>query len=166
MLGGLLALAFGLFMVEQLRYQSFIFARLPFAAFGAYGVFQFARGLVEWKYSNTALNEILNQPEYLFIDIPLIEGDLSGLHKVEDALIEHLRERKTITLEGHSVDRPNNIGTICLKGRQADAMFANVHNVLRVFAPTQQLTTFPKPGDAIDTEIGGKRIIMHVSRTR
>lgn len=162
MVGGFIALAFGIFMFQTLKYQSLIFVRMPFALVGAYGVFQFFRGLIEWKYSNTKLNEILNPYQYLFIDIPFYGDDLTGLYKLEDSLIEFLRTRKTITMEGHVIDRPNKVGTICLKGRQADAIFANIFVVLSSHSSTGQIDIFPKTGDPIDTESRGKRVLMHV----
>jgi hypothetical protein len=163
MAGGAVLFAIGLVLFNYFEFQSLAFVRLPLAAVSAYGFFKFSQGLVEWKYSNSSLHTLLNQPEHLLIDIPLHGGDLTTLHAVEDVLIEFCRERKTVCVEGHTVDRPNDIGTIRLKGRQADAMFASVYRVLARFSLGGTVSVFPPAGEQPDPEIRGKRVLMNVT---
>jgi len=94
------------------------------------------------------------------LDIPIREGNYEILHEIEDALIEFIRNSKSVEIDLHSIDKANNMGTINLRGRDADAMFAHVYATLARFATPNGLHLFPKPGHAIDTEIHGKRLLM------
>ena len=75
-----------------------------------------------------------------------------------------MRTSTAIKIDVHSVDTANNIGTIHLCGRSADAMYAHVYATLARFAPPGGIHLFPKPGRPIDTELNGKRILMDIPK--
>lgn len=153
------------FGLALLCYQAFEYSlgdlgKLVLLAAMMFGAAQLGRGIWAWKYSDrkTFAEERLRQN--LFVDIPIREGNYEILHEIEDALIELIRNSKSVEIDLHSIDKANNMGTINLHGRDADAMFAHVYATLAKFAMPNGLHLFPKPGHPIDTEIHGKRLLM------
>ena len=165
MLYGGIAFALALVAYQGLRYELGAFGQFVLIGFMAFGAVQFGRGVFEWKYGDRERFARLKTGENLFVDIPLKNRELTLLHKIEDALIELIAGSKNVKIELHSVDKANNMGTIHLRGEQADAMFAHVHATLARFALPNGLHLFPKPGAPIDTEIRGKRLLLDLPGT-
>lgn len=164
LIGGI---AFGLAFLafHGLRYQLGDIGKLVIFAIMAYGAIQFGRGLFDWKYADRKKFTAQLNEENLFVDVPLKDLEVSILHRIEDALFELIRSSKTIEINLHSVDKANNIGTIHLSGKQADAMFAQIYATLARFALPNGVHLFPKSGKPIDAEIKGKRVLMDMPKT-
>ena len=165
MLAGALVFAISFLAYHGLKYQLGAFGTLFLGACMLFGAIKLGRGLFFWKYGDhTAFAESL-QKENLFVDVPLKEMEVSTLHTIEDALIELVRNSKKIRIDVHSVDTANNMGTIHLSGREADAIFTHVYATLARFALPNGIHLFPKPGQPIDTAIHGKRVLLDMPKT-
>lgn len=160
MLSGAIIFGFGAVLYTSLEYQVGDITKYIFLAGMAYGGVLLARGIWAWKYTDRTEFDALRSRQNLFIDIPIREGNYEILHEVEDALIEFIRNSKSVEIDLHSIDKANNMGTINLHGRDADAMFAHVYSTLAKFTTPNGLHLFPKPGSPIDTEVHGKRLLM------
>ena len=162
---GVIALVLAYFAWQGLRYELGQFGTLVLGITTAFGLGHLAFGLYRWKYTDRRAFAREMASENLLIDIPLQDRTIDILHRIEDALIELIRNTKAVAIEMHSVDVANNMGTIHLKGQQADAMFAFVYQTLGRFAVPGGLHLFPKPGMPIDTEIHGKRLLVDLPGT-
>ena len=160
MLSGALMFGFGAVLYTSLEYQVGDITKYIFLAGMIYGAVLFGRGIWAWKYTDRAEFDAMRSRQNLFVDIPIREGNYEILHEVEDALIEFIRTSKSVEIDLHSIDKANNMGTIILHGRDADAMFAYVYSTLAKFTTPNGLHLFPKPGSPIDTEVHGKRLLM------
>ncbi len=153
------------FGLSVLCYQAFEYSlgdlgKLVLLASMMFGAAQLGRGIWAWKYTDLEEFDAERSRQNLFVDVPIREGNYEILHEVEDALIEFIRSSKSVEIDLHSIDKANNMGTINLHGRDADAMFAHIYSTLARFATPNGLHLFPKPGSPIDTEIHGKRLLM------
>lgn len=164
MLIGVILFVFGIILFKASEFQITLPIRMIFAAISLFGAIQFGRGVIAWKYSDRKAFAKDWQKQNLFVDVPIKNQELGILHSIEDALIELVRTSSTIQIEVHSVDTANNIGTIHLCGREADAMYAHIYATLARFALPGGVHLFPKPGRPIDTEINGKRILMDIAK--
>ncbi|MEM7289986.1 MAG: hypothetical protein AAF412_06405 [Pseudomonadota bacterium] len=164
LIGGI---AFGLAFLgfHGLRYQLGDVGTLAIFAVMTYGAIQFGRGVFDWKYADRKKFAAQLNEEHLFVDVPLKDLEISTLHRIEDALFELIRSSKTIEINLHSVDKANNIGTIHLSGKQADAMYVQIYATLARFALPNGIHLFPKSGRPIDTEIHGKRVLLDMPKT-
>ena len=143
-----------------LRFELGPYVKTIVFAVMAFGFVQLVRGVIDWKYTDKA-EFLANQRKHnLLIDVPILENDKGDLHRIEDALIEQIRNAKTIEIEIHSIDTANNVGTVHLIGRNADAMFAQIYATLARFAKQGGLNLFPPQGQDIDPEIWGKRVYV------
>lgn len=165
MLVGAILFALGFFAYHGLKYQLGVFGSYLLIAIMLVGAIQIGRGLFQWKYADRKSFAKERKSQNLFVDIPLRDQDLTLLHEVEDALIEKIRDSSTLKIELHSVDTANSMGTIHLIGLEADAMFAHIYSSLAPFALPGGLRLFPKPGQDIDTEIHGKRVLVNLPST-
>ena len=145
---------------QGLKYELGNFGTVIITLAMAIGAAMIGRGLYQWKYADRSAFEAKRHTQHLYIDIPLRDQDLTLLHKIEDALIERIRGSKSVSIELHSVDAANDMGTIHLIGREADAMFAFTYSALAPFALPDGLRIFPRQGMPIDTEIHGKRVMV------
>ena len=160
MLSGALMFGFGAVLYTSLEYQVGDITKYIFLAGMIYGAVLFGRGIWAWKYMDRKTFAEKQFTQNLLVDIPIREGNYEILHEIEDALIALIRHSKSVEIDLHSIDKANNMGTINLHGRDADAMFAHVYATLAKFAMPNGLHLFPKPGHPIDTEIHGKRLLM------
>ncbi len=159
LLGGIV-LGFTYVAWHGLRYELGTTGKTVVCALAAYGVFQLFRGVVAWKYTDRRAFEAAREKEHLLIDVPLIEGNRDALNAIEDALVELIENSKNIDIEMQSIDWANEMGTIHLRGKSADAIYMQVYATLAKFAGHDGLVLFPKPGQPIDTEIHGKRLMV------
>ena len=165
MLAGAVVFAIAFLAYHGLKYQIGNLGTLVLAAVMMMGAIQMGRGLYMWKYGDhKAFAENLTR-ENLFVDVPLKDMQVATLHQIEDALIELVRNSKRIHIDVHSVDTANNMGTIHLSGREADAMFTHVYATLARFALPNGVHLFPKPGQPVDTAIHGKRVLLDMPKT-
>lgn len=162
MLFGAIVFAFAFMAWHGLRYELGTFGHGFLLVLMGVGVFQLGRGLIKWKYTDRETFAAEKPLENLFIDVPLSGQGMQALYKIEDALIELIRVSKSVSIHLHSIDTANNVGTIHLTGRDADAMFAHVYATLAPFAKMGGLNLFPAQGQALDTEIHGKRAMLIV----
>jgi hypothetical protein len=160
MLVGGIVLGLSLVFYNAVKYNASISTKLFFMATMAYGAVQLGRGIWAWKYADRESFNAERSRQNLLVDIPIRDGNYEILHEVEDALIDLIRISKSVDIDLHSIDKANNMGTINLHGRDADAMFAYVYATLAKFATPNGLHLFPKPGHPIDTEIHGKRLLI------
>ena len=160
LLAGAIIFGLGLLVYKAFEYQMGIFLEITCLLVMAYGAIKFGHGLFTWKYAHR--DEFLGKrsKENLLVDIPLNGKDTSMLLTIEDALIEQVRNSNLLSHDGHSIDAPNEMGTIHLCGLQADAMFAQVYATLSRFALPNGLHLFPREGQPIDTVINGKRVLI------
>ena len=162
MLFGSIALALGAFGYAGLRYELGVVGKAFVLLIMIVGGVQLIRGLVEWKYTDPKAFAADKPLENLFVDVPLAGHGLQMLHLIEDALIELIRVSKSVSIQLHSIDTANKVGTIHLTGRSADAMFAHVYATLSHFAKPGGLNLFPPQGQPLDTAIHGKRVMVIV----
>ena len=160
MLGGGIVFGLAFLAYQGLKYELGDIGTVIILFAMVMGAVQFGRGLYQWKYADRKAFEAQRHTQHLYIDIPLRDQDLTLLHEVEDAVIERIRDSKSVSIELHSVDTANDMGTIHLIGREADAMFAFVYSAIAPYALPDGLRIFPRQGQAIDTEIHGKRVMM------
>ena len=160
MLSGAIIFGFGAILYSSLEYQLGDITKYILLAGMLYGAVLLGRGIWAWKYADRKAFDAVRNRQNLFVDVPIREQNYDILHEVEDALIEFIRTSKSVEIDLHSIDKANNMGTINLHGRDADAMFAHVYATLARFAMPNGLHLFPKPGQPIDTEIHGKRLLM------
>ncbi len=165
MLAGVLVFGFGLLAYQGLQYQLGNIGTLVLLVVMGYGAVLLGRGIYLWKYSDHAAFAEGLRKENLFVDVPLKNLEVSILHVIEDALIDLVRTSKSIRIDIHSVDTANNMGTIHLSGREADAMFAHIYSTLARFALPNGIHLFPKPGQPIDAAIHGKRVLLDMPKT-
>lgn len=156
------AIVFGLSLLawQGLQYQLGAVGKWVLFGLMAYGSVQLGRGLFEWKYSDRESFAKLKASQNLLIDVPLKDRDLTLLNRIEDDLAELIRNSKTVEMDIYSIDTANKMGTIHLRGKNADAMYAHTHAVLSRFALPNGLHLFPKPGQPVDAELNGKRVLM------
>ena len=164
MLVGAIALGLSLLVFVAYRYQLGDFVRLFVFGVMAFGAVQLVRGLWLYKYADRRAFAAELNNENLFVDLPLENSGLVMLHKIEDALIELIQDSKTLKINLHSVDTANNVGTIHLSGKQADAIFAQIYATLARFAVPNGIHLYPKPGQPVDPEIRGKRALLAAIR--
>lgn len=160
MLIGGAVLVFALLVFNAYQYRLGSIARLVLYAGMLWGGANFVRGAFRWKYTDRRTFAAGTNHENLFIDVPLNGVDVSMLHKIEDAVIDRVRQSNLIKHDGHSIDSPNAMGTIYLCGKQADAMFAQVYSALAKFAMPNGLHLFPLQGQPVDAAINGKRVLV------
>jgi hypothetical protein len=160
MLWGAIALAIAVFAYAGLRYELGQIGRVVLLVIFTYGLYQFGRGLVEWKYSDPKDFVASKARENLYVDIPLKGQPAETLNIIEDALIQLIRSSKSVAIKMQSIDTANNVGTVHLTGMNSDAMYAHVFSTLAPFVTKNGLHLFPKPGQPIDTEIHGKRLLL------
>ena len=160
MLMGGIVFGLSLLCYQAFEYSLGDFGKLVLLAVMMFGAAQLGRGIWAWKYTDRKVFDAERARENLYVDIPIREKNYEILHEIEDALIELIRISKSVEIDLHSIDKANNIGTINLHGRNADAMFAYVYETLGRFATPKGLHLFPKPGHPIDAEIHGKRLLM------
>ena len=160
MLMGGIVFGLSLLCYQAFQYSLGTLGQLVLLAAMMFGAAQLGRGIWAWKYADRKTFAEQRHTQNLLVDIPIREGNYEILHEIEDALIEFIRNSKSVEIDLHSIDKANNMGTINLRGRDADAMFAHVYATLARFATPNGLHLFPKPGHAIDTEIHGKRLLM------
>ena len=160
MLQGGILLALGFIAWLGLRYELGSLGKGVIILIMAFGALQLLHGLVKWKYTDREIFAAQQRKHNLLIDVPILENDKGDLHRIEDALIEQIRNAKTIEIEIHSIDTANNVGTVHLIGRNADAMFAQIYATLARFAKQGGLNLFPPQGQDIDPEIWGKRVYV------
>jgi len=164
--GGEQMLAGGvIFILALLFYQGFRYSlgdlgQVLVLGFMLFGAAKLGHGVYLWKVTDRQRFAEERHAENLLVDVPIREGNYEILHEIEDALIELIRNSRTVEIDLHSIDKANAMGTINLHGRNADAIFAHVHATLARFAVPNGLHLFPKPGQPIDTEIRGKRLLM------
>lgn len=161
LLGGI-TLVLSVFAYAGLQYELGTIGKAVTFAVMAFGAVQLARGLVEWKRTDPREFRENKPLENLFVDVPLEGHGMQALHRIEDALIELIRNSRSVSIELHSIDTANKVGVIHLTGRNADAMFAHVYSTLAPFAKMGGLNLFPPQGQAIDTELHGKRVMLIV----
>ncbi|MDJ0612693.1 MAG: hypothetical protein QNJ29_03390 [Rhizobiaceae bacterium] len=159
LLGGIV-LGFAYVAWHGLRYELGIIGNVFFGALAAYGAVQLFRGIVAWKYIDRETFEAAREKEHLLIDVPLINGNRDALNAIEDALVALIESSRNIEIEMQSIDWANEMGTIHLRGKSADALYAHVFSTLARFAGPTGLVLFPNPGMPIDTEIHGKRLMV------
>ena len=160
MLYGVIICGLGALLYSAFEYQLGNITRYILLGGILYGAVLFGRGVYAWKYTDPKAYAAERNRENLLVDVPIREQDYKILHEIEDALIELIRNSKSVEIDLHSIDKANNMGTINLHGQNADAMFAHVYATLSRFALPNGLHLFPKPGQPIDTEIHGKRLLM------
>ena len=160
MLSGAIILGFGAMLYSLLEYQLGDITKYILLAGMLYGAVLLGRGVWAWKYTDRKVFDAERNRQNLYVDIPIREMNYNILHEIEDALIELIRISKSVEIDLHSIDKANNMGTINLHGRDADAMFSHVYATLARFTTPNGLHLFPKPGQPIDTEIHGKRLLM------
>ena len=160
MLFGGVVFGFALIAYQAFRYELGDLGHLLFLAVMMFGAAQFGKGIWQWKYADRGAFQAALNNENLYVDLPLENRGLSVLHRVEDAMIELIRTSKSVQINLHSVDTANNIGTIHLSGKQADAIFAHIYGILTQFAFANGIHLYPKPGQPIDPEIKGKRVLL------
>lgn len=159
LLGGIV-LGFTYIAWHGLRYELGPIGNMIFIALGGYGAVQLFRGVFAWKYTDRKAFDAAREKEHLLIDVPLIEGNRDTLNEIEDALVELLQSSKNIDIEMQSIDWANEMGTIHMRGKSADAIYLHIYATLTRFVGHDGLVLFPKPGRAIDTEIHGKRLMV------
>ena len=159
LIGGLL-FSFALIAYQAFRYELGDLGHLVFLAVMMFGAAQFGKGVWQWKYADRDAFLANRRNQNLFVDIPLEGRNTEILHQIEDALVEFIRTSKTIKINIHSVDTANNMGTIHLSGKEADAIFAQVFAILGYFAHAQSISLYPKPGQPADPELRGKRVLL------
>ncbi len=160
MLSGAIIFGFGAVLYSSLEYQVGDITKYILLAGMMYGAVLLGRGVWAWKYTDRKVFDAERTRQNLFIDVPIREGNYKILHEIEDALIELIRNSKSVEIDLHSIDKANNMGSINLHGRDADAMFSHIYAILAPFATSNGLHLFPKPGQPIDTEIHGKRLLI------
>lgn len=160
MLFGAVVLGFSFVAWHGLRYELGNFGHWLLMALIGVGAIQFVRGVIDWKYVSRDEFLASRAKENLYVDVPLTGQTMDILHSIEDALIELVRNSKSVEIEVQSIDSANNMGTVHLTGRNADAMYAFVYSTLSRFATRDGLHLFPNPGMPIDTEIHGKRLLI------
>lgn len=160
MLVGVIVLSLSIVFYNAAKYSLGTLPKLLFFAAMIYGGVQIGRGLWAWKYQDRESFNAERSRQNLLVDVPVRDGNYEILHEIEDALIALIRTSKSVEIDLHSIDKANNMGTINLHGRDADAMFAHVYATLARFATPNGLHLFPKPGQPIDTEIRGKRLLI------
>lgn len=160
MLVGAIVLGISLVFFNALIYSAGTVTKVLLVMGMLYGAVQLGRGIWAWKYTDRKAFAAQRLKQNLYVDVPLREGNFEILHEIEDALIELIRNSKSVDIDLHSIDKANNMGTINLNGRDADAMFAHVYATLAKFTTPNGLHLFPKPGYPMDTEIHGKRLLM------
>ncbi len=161
---GVILFVFGTLLFKATEFQVILPIRMVFAALAFFGIVQLGRGVIAWKYTDHKAFAENRSKQNLFVDVPIKNQEFGILHRIEDALIELVRTSKTVSIEVHSVDTANNIGTIHLCGKEADAMYVHVYATLARFALPNGIHLFPKPGQPIDTEINGKRVLMDIAK--
>ena len=159
---GAILLLFGVVLFKATEFKLGLPIRMMFAAIGAFGVVQVVRGLITWKYADRNALEKLVLSENLLIDVPLKEGNPKHLHLIEDTLINALRTDGDVIINNHAMDRPNAVGTMYLSGESADELYRKVHAPLCRVTRQPNVPIFPKFGQRIDPEIGGKRVLLDV----
>ncbi len=164
MLVGAILFGFGLILFKATEFQFALPIRVIFAALGAFGLVQLARGVITWKYADRSAIDRSDALENLLIDVPLTVGDTGKLHRIEDALIDAFRSDNSVIINDHVIDRPNEIGTIHLSGRSSDELYRKVHAPLCRVTRQPDVPIFPKFGQRIDPEIGGKRVLLDVRK--
>lgn len=161
---GMIVLGLSLLVFAAYRYQLSDLARMIIFGAMVYGAVQLIRGLWAYKYADRKAFAVERNNENLFVDLPLENNGPQVMHKIEDALIEVIRNSQTLKINLHSVDTINNIGTIHLSGKQADAIFSHVYSTLARFAIPEGIHLYPKPGQPIDPELRGKRVLLAALR--
>jgi len=160
MLAGAIVFLVALLFYQGFRYSLGDLGQLVVLGFMLFGAAKIGHGIYLWKVTDPETFAQERGMENLLVDVPIREGNYEILHEIEDALIELIRNSKTVEIDLHSIDKANAMGTINLHGRNADAMFAHVYATLARFAVPNGLHLFPKPGQPVDTEIRGKRLLM------
>lgn len=160
MLIGGIALAIALSLWFGLQYHLGTIGKMVVFAALAIGVVQLGRGLFEWKYTERRAFASKRRKQNLLIDVPISGGNNRTFLAIEDALIDLIRNSKSVDIEMHRIDTANKVGTVHLTGSNADAMFAHVYATLARFTKTSGLNLFPSQGQDIDTEIYGKRVFL------
>ncbi len=160
MLVGGIILVLALVFYQGFKYSLGDLSQLILLGVILYGAVIFGRGLWTWKYADRKEFDAARSRQNLFVDVPIREDNYEILHEIEDALIMLIHSSKSVEIDLHSIDKANNMGTINLHGRDADAMFAHIYSTLARFTTANGLHLFPKPGQAIDAEIHGKRLLM------
>ena len=160
MLSGAIIFGFGALLYQAYQYELGGFLKYTLLAGMLYGAVLLGRGVYSWKYTDRKTFDAERTRENLYVDVPIREKNYEILREIEDALIELIRTSKSVEIDLHSIDKANNMGTINLHGRDADAMFAHIYATLARFATPNGLHLFPKPGHPIDAEIHGKRLLM------
>ena len=160
MLLGAVVLGFAYFAWLGLRYELGAVGSVILFGVMAYGAVQLFRGVWAWKYTDRQAFEAARAKENLLIDVPLINGNRDPLNAIEDALLALIENSPGIDIEMQSIDWANEMGTIHLQGRNADAMYSHIFSTLARFVGPSALVLFPNPGMPIDTEIHGKRLMV------
>lgn len=160
MLFGAIVLGFAFMAWQGLRYELGTFGHWFLVVLMGVGAVQFVRGVIDWKYTSRETFLATKAMENLFVDVPLTGQPADILHAIEDALIELIRNSSSVEIKMQSIDTANNMGTVHMTGRNADAMYMHVFATLSRFTTRDGLHLFPNPGQPIDTEIHGKRLLM------
>ncbi|KAG1702683.1 Methylcrotonoyl-CoA carboxylase subunit alpha, mitochondrial [Nymphon striatum] len=144
MLSGAIIFGLGVLLYSALEYQLGDITKYILLAGMVYGAVLLGRGAYAWKYTDRQTFDAERRHENLFVDVPIREQNYKILHEIEDALIEHIRNSKSVEIDLHSIDKANNMGTINLHGKDADAMFAHIYATLARFASGDNTIMFSK----------------------
>lgn len=160
MLAGAIVFGLAFLFYQAFHYSVGDLGKLVLLGVMLFGAAKLGHGVYLWKYKDRKVFAEERASQNLLVDVPIRENNYAILHEIEDALIELIRNSKSVEIDLHSIDKANNMGTINLHGRDADAMFAYIYATLAKFAMPNGLHLFPKPGQPIDTEIHGKRLLI------
>ena len=160
MLLGAVVLGFAYVAWLGLQYELGTFGSAILVGVMAYGVVQLFRGVWAWKYTDRQVFEAARAKENLLIDVPLIDGNRDPLNAIEDALADLIENSSNIDIEMQSIDWANEMGTIHLRDKNADAIYSHIFSTLARFVGPSAIVLFPNPGSPIDTEIHGKRLMV------
>jgi len=157
-------IAFGLAFIawQGLQHQLGDVGRVIVFALMAFGLVQLLRGVYAWKYTDRRAFAEEKLRENLLIDVPLINGSHDALNAIEDALVDLIAMSKRMDIEMQSIDHANEMGTIHLVGASADAIYSHVFATVARFAGSNGISLFPAPGQPLDTEIRGKRLLVNL----